>query len=132
MKVAKSKPTVANFAQVVNMDKDQAAHILKSDAIFFTAHQGKELAGVLWGVGDGVTWLMVGIFVAPSYQRQGIGNALRSIWIAHVEANTKGHGRIYGFVPARGKAFWDNPVIKPPESEMGRHQTRYRKIQGHA
>ena len=132
MKVAKRKPTVAEFARVANMNKDKAAHILKSDAAFFTAHQGKELAGVLWGVGDGTTWLMVGIFVAPSHQRQGLGNALRSVWIAHVEANTKGQGRIYGFVPARGKAFWDNPAIKPPEAEMGRYQTRYRKIAGSA
>ena len=132
MKVAEKKPTVATFARLAQLDEGQAAHILKSDALFFTAYDGKKLAGVLWGIGDGVVWLLVGIYVAPPYQRQGIGNALRQVWITHVEASTKGHGRIYGFIPARGKPFWDNPAIKPPEPELGRYETRYRKITGSA
>jgi len=132
MKVVRKKPTAVDLAAIANIKEDKAAHILKSPALFFSVFEDKELAGVLWGIGDGVTWLLVGIFVAPAHQRKGIGNALRMKWINHVESKTKGRGRIYGFVPSRGKPFWDNPAIKPPESEVGRYETRFRKIQGSA
>ena len=127
MNITTTKPTAADLARVAGKTPERAAHILLSDAQYVCAYDNDKLVGVAWFVGDGVTWLVLGIHVSVSYQKKGVGLALREAYIHECEKQTRGKGRIYGFVNEKTKPFWEK---LSGFQIMGRHYTGYYNIRG--
>lgn len=118
-------PTLDDLDSVSHLSRSVLEIILSNEPHWMCAYDeatseetpwDAPLVGVAWYVGDGHTWIWLGIRVVNSYQNQGIGTQLVDAVIADVKEKTRGKGKLW--------AFWGSPndpisATSPPVIKKG-------------
>ncbi len=101
-------PRAQEFADLNRrITKGEATHIINSGTHFVCHYTDNKLTGVLWFVGTGKEWWLVGIAVAKEVRRERVGMQVREAMITWCEEHTMGKGQTVGFYDRGRTPFWD-------------------------
>jgi GNAT superfamily N-acetyltransferase len=125
MDIKTDTPKAEDLARLVpHWNETRAQHAVDAGARFVCGYDGDRLIGVLWYVGDGFTWVVLGIYTIRGQQGEGIGTALRLHVIKEYENKTMGKGAVYGWFERGKDGFWNSipgTKINPYLAVASRH-----------
>ncbi len=124
-----NRPSVGEVAALVGADRAQWVEVLKNAEVFVTARDNGELVALSYAHGDGKTWFVPLLFVAPEHRGNRVGVDVRKTVIEECQKRTVGIGRIYGLISEKNKAFWESDNLPGMVSEP-RGFTGVRIIEG--